>query len=111
MSKYARDAEPEPNPPGVKNDAGKEPYDLLPPLAEDAEVRVLAFGAKKYGPENWRLVEDKKRRYYAAAPRHLNQWWRSRGNERDEESGESHLAHARCCIGFLLELEENGELE
>jgi len=88
---------------GRKDDNGKTRYDLLPPLALDDIAQVLTFGAQKYAPENWRKVEDPAARYFAAAQRHL--WASKRGELYDAESGVSHLAHAACCIMFLLELE------
>jgi hypothetical protein len=91
------------SPSGVKRDAEKARWDLVPMGALAAVVRVLTFGAAKYGDENWRTVEDSRRRYYAAAMRHVAAWWA--GEARDSESGEHHLAHAMCCLLFVLELE------
>jgi hypothetical protein len=90
---------------GKKYDNGKAQYGLLPPLALEDLVKVLTFGAQKYSPDNWRYVEDAERRYFDAAQRHLWAW--KRGELEDEESGESHLAHALCCIMFLLEIENS----
>ena len=42
---------------GRKDDDGKLRYDLIPPLALEEVVRVLTFGAEKYGPNNWRAVK------------------------------------------------------
>lgn len=59
------------------------------------------------GEDNWRKVPELRRRYYAAAMRHLVAWW---GGERlDPESGLHHLAHALCCVAFVLETELEGE--
>lgn len=69
-----------------------------------AIIKVLMLGAKKYGPENWRQVDDAQRRYYNAAIRHLVSW--KLGEKIDPESGESHLAHAACCLLFLLEIDK-----
>lgn len=88
---------------GRKDDAEKARFDLVPPRALETMAVVLAFGARKYDPENWRLVPEAKRRYFAAAMRHTWAWWRGEAN--DPESGEHHLAHAMCCIAFALELE------
>lgn len=89
---------------GRKFDTDKPMMGLIPPLAEEALARVLTFGAKKYAPGNWRKVEDKERRYMDAMLRHLNA--HRRGEKADPETGESHLAHAACCVMFMLELEE-----
>ena len=94
-----------PAPTGTKADAGKPDYSLLPPRAVDSVVRVLSFGSRKYGAENWRHVEGRKTRYLSAALRHV--FARMRGEQNDAESGESHLAHAACCLLFLLD-EEDG---
>lgn len=88
---------------GKKLDAGKARWDLLPWKATGAIVDVLTFGAKKYSPNNWRKVPEARDRYLAAAMRHLVAW--ADGEKRDPESGLHHLAHAGCCILFLLELD------
>lgn len=88
---------------GRKDDLEKLRWDLLPAEAVEAMVEVLTYGAKKYTPENWRKVPDWRWRYFAAAMRHLWAW--KRGQKRDPESGKLHLAHAMCCIAFLLELD------
>jgi hypothetical protein len=93
----------EPKTPGRKDDTGKPRYDLLPAVALHEVVRVLTYGAGKYAPENWRKVEDWRPRYFAAAMRHLWAWFR--GERIDPESTYPHLAHAACCILFMLELE------
>lgn len=91
------------SPTGVKLDSEKLRYDLLPPLAEEAVVGVLTYGARKYAPDNWRKVPDASDRYFAAARRHLASW--RKGERVDPESGHPHLAHAICCLLFLAELE------
>lgn len=73
---------------GIKHDTDKDRWDLLPVNAARAIVRVLTFGARKYDPENWRRVPDAKRRYYAAALRHMTSWWE--GEKLDPESTTSH---------------------
>jgi hypothetical protein len=88
---------------GTKFDREKDRWDLLPIAATREIVRVLTFGATKYDDENWRKVPDGRRRYYAAALRHLTAWFE--GELRDPETGFSHLAHAGCCVLFLLALE------
>lgn len=85
--------------PGRKDDTGKLPLDLLPFGALEEVAKVLAFGASKYGPNNWQNVKP-KRRYLAAALRHLSAV--IRGQEIDPESGLPHLAHAAACVLFLL---------
>lgn len=94
---------------GVKFDGEKTRYDLVPPLALDAIARVLTIGARKYAPDNWRHVEGRRWRYFAAAMRHAWAW--HRGEATDPETGESHLAHAACCVLFLLDEDEAARMK
>jgi hypothetical protein len=88
---------------GTKEDDGKARWDLLPFKALSQVVSVLGFGAKKYGDHNWKQVPRGKSRYLAACFRHLVAW--EQGETRDPESGCHHLAHAACCILFMLEMD------
>lgn len=89
---------------GVKYDGGKPRFDLVPARAQLEYVKVLTWGAEnKYEPDNWRRVKGWRRRYFAAAMRHMWAWWS--GKTVDEESGLHPLAHVLCCVLFLLELE------
>lgn len=92
---------------GRKFDSGKTEYGLLPPYILEEIAKVMTFGAQKYERENWRYVDDGKRRYFDALQRHIWAW--KRGEVYDPESGMHHLAHAGCCLMFLAELdiEEN----
>lgn len=85
---------------GMKYDNDKVEYSLLPTGVLQPVLRVLGFGAKKYSKENWKHVENSHERYYNAAMRHLTSWWE--GEKKDPETGENHLAHAVCCLLFLL---------
>ena len=71
--------------------------------------KVLTFGAEKYDPHNWRKVDDLQNRYSSAALRHI--FAHIDGEDADEETGLSHLAHAICCLMFKLEDELIGESE
>ena len=86
---------------GVKYDTDKPRMDLLPPLAILEVAKVLAFGAKKYAPGNWKKVDDLQNRYTAAALRHIMDHMINDGT--DPESGIDTLAHAICCLMFKLE--------
>jgi hypothetical protein len=88
---------------GIKHDDGKPRMGLLPtgPLREIA--KVMTFGADKYGDHNWR-GGFKWSRLTDAALRHLTAW--NDGEDKDPESGLSHLAHVACCVLFLLEHEQ-----
>jgi len=92
---------------GLKYDGNKVPLHLLPPDALWAIAEVLRFGAIKYttkeGDGAWNWYEGIKwSRLFGACLRHLWQWWK--GEERDLESELPHLAHAGCCLLFLLQL-------
>lgn len=78
-------------------------WDLVQPRILDEYVRVLTYGVRKYTAHNWRFVDQPRRRYFAAALRHLFAWWR--GQRNDPETGLHHLAHCMCCIAFLAEPE------
>ena len=95
---------------GLKFDSEKPRMDLLPPKAIFEVAKVLGFGAEKYGPENWRLLDNLQGRYTAGALRHI--FAHMDGETLDVESGLSHLAHAICCLLFKLEIElENAQIE
>ena len=87
-------------PTGRKDDSDKLRYDLLPWPEVSEIVDVLTFGAVKYEDDNWQRVPDQRRRYFAALQRHLLAWWD--GERLDPESGRTHLAHAGCCLLFLM---------
>ena len=87
---------------GKKYDNGKPLIGLVPYCSIRAIAEVLTFGAKKYGPWNW-AKGMKWSRLHDACLRHLGAW--SMRVEKDEESGLSHLAHAGCCLMFLIAYE------
>lgn len=91
---------------GIKYDQTKPRYTLLPWDAIASVVGVLEYGARKYAPGNWVHVEDGRTRYLDAAFRHLLAW--HGGEDNDPESGHPHLAHAACCVLFLLALTLRG---
>lgn len=88
---------------GKKFDQGKPRYDLVPFRALDEIAQVLGHGARKYGDENWRLVADGRRRYIAAALRHISAY--QQGEQNDQDSGLHHLAHSACSLMFILATE------
>ena len=83
-----------------KFDTGKPPMSLISRTALEEEAKVLAFGAEKYGAHNWRAGMDFSR-LMDACLRHVYAF--ADGEDVDKETGLSHLAHARCCLAFLLE--------
>jgi hypothetical protein len=89
---------------GIKYDEGKVPFDLLSPDALWATTEVLGYGAEKYREWNW-AKGIKYSRIFSALMRHLWLWWR--GEDADPETGYHHLAHASCCLMYLLHYELN----
>lgn len=90
---------------GRKYDTGKPMWNLLPLKTLEQVVEILTFGAEKYGANNWQNVTPFNERYYAAMMRHIAAW--QGGEVFDRESGKSHLAHAACCLMFLMWGEEH----
>ena len=91
---------------GRKFDGGKLRYDLIPVLALEETARVVTKGAEKYDDENWKLVPEGRRRYLAAAMRHIQQW--RKGEIYDDEMGTHHIANAISNLMFILEKELQG---
>lgn len=60
---------------------------------------VLTHGAKKYEPNNWRKGLPWTR-IYASTLRHLLLW--ATGEDKDKDSGLSHLSHAATNLMFLI---------
>jgi hypothetical protein len=85
---------------GKKFDHGKPMLALLPFTALEEVGKVLTYGASKYDPHNWRAGMAWSR-LISACLRHIFAF--VRGEDRDPETGLSHLAHATCCLLFLLE--------
>lgn len=92
---------------GRKDDSGKPRWSLVPEQAMEDVVKVLTYGARKYGDDNWRKVEDGPRRYYDAAMRHIMAY--RQGHWADDESGMPHLAHAVASLLFIMALEREGK--
>ena len=84
-----------------KADEGKLEYDLVPPDILPQLIAVLMSGNRKYVKNSWKdAVREDPSKYYDALMRHVEAW---RGGERkDREDGLPHLAHAMCCLMFLL---------
>lgn len=102
--KESRELMAKANDPGVKFDDGKLPLDLWSPDALEATADILGLGAVKYVEWNW-AKGLKYRRVFSALMRHLWAWWR--GEDNDSEWNKHHLAHAMCCLMFLLHYEMN----
>lgn len=85
---------------GRKDDSSKIRWQLLPWDQVEEVAKVMTFGARKYTPDNWKHVPNARERYFDAAIRHIRAW--QRGHKRDAQSGRPHLAHAICCLLFLM---------
>lgn len=91
---------------GVKHDAGKPRWALLPWKQVEDVVAVLTYGSTKYADHNWMRVPSPRDRYLSAAMRHIAAW--SEGERLDRETGLPHLAHAVCCLLFLAWFDAKG---
>lgn len=88
----------------IKFDQDKPPMHLLSNEALLEIAKVMQFGANKYHAHNWRKGFLWSRPL-AAAMRHLGAF--NDGEDKDPESGLSHLAHAACNLLFLIEFEKH----
>ena len=97
----------------MKFDNGKPPINLVPPEAIIAAANVFAFGAEKYGENNWRRDINKfpVSRHYASIMRHLLAY--HSGETFDPESGLPHTHHAltQMIILLMCEMEGSGEMD
>lgn len=95
----------------VKKDDGKFTewalLTLAPPTATRAKLRVYGHGQRKYSTMGYlksalaKPEEAKYSRLLNALFGHVFRW--QAGEDLDPEFGESHLAHAICCLEILLE--------
>ena len=100
---------------GRKDDGGKPRFELIPPEPLFALATILTFGAQKYDDRNWENGMAWGR-VFGALMRHLWSWWGGKGStsksflfgELDDETQQSHLWHAMCCLAFLITYEERG---
>lgn len=93
--------------PGIKHDTGKVRWQFLPWGQVEEVAKVMDFGARKYAPDNWQKVVDGRNRYFDAGMRHVVAW--KSGEIRDPETGYHHLAHAICCLLFLIWFDKKQE--
>lgn len=90
---------------GKKYDGGKPDLSLLPREFVEQVSLAFMYGEKKYGRYNYMGGMD-WHRLIAATLRHVFAWaW---GEDRDSESGLSHLAHAGATIAMLISYQSNG---
>lgn len=93
---------------GLKFDQDKLQYSLMSIHAIEEMLKVLQYGAKKYGARNWEKGL-KYSRVIDATYRHLGDYLK--GIRIDPETGLPTMAHVMCNIMFLLhyELTNTGE--
>lgn len=84
---------------GFKLDKGKVRLDLFPPEALMSISEVLTVALADYPERNWESGM-KWGRVFGAMMRHMWAWWM--GQDKDPSTGKSHLAHAGCCVVFLI---------
>lgn len=90
----------------IKHDNGKTDWSLVPWESVEQIAKVLQFGAKKYDSDNWRTGEGfDYTRVLNSAMRHMVAF--QKGEDKDPESGLSHLAHLGCNVLFLLYYQEH----
>lgn len=89
----------------VKHDADKPALQYVPREAMEAMGYAFAYGAKKYGGNNYKLTGLELTRCLGAALRHV---YAKLGNEdKDPESGVDHLGHAMAAIAMAIYMEHN----
>lgn len=88
----------------LKYDSGKPDLSMIPYEFLEEVALVLMHGEKTYGRDNW-TIGSNWNRAFSAAGRHMFKWWA--GEDRDPESGLSHLAHAACNLMFLTHYRRN----
>lgn len=89
---------------GKKFDSEKPRMALLPHESLEEIAKVLTFGSKKYGKNNWKGGLSYER-LISASMRHIGQF--NNGEDKDPETGISHVAHAACNLLFLIWMEKN----
>lgn len=89
---------------GTKHDQAKTKLELLSSKWILGVGDVLTFGAKKYNAHNWRKGIQLSR-LLGACLRHVFSFLG--GEDKDPETGLSHLLHASCCLQFAFELYED----
>jgi len=85
----------------------KIPFGDVPGIIEAELSLAMAEGAMKYGAYNFRQDPIRAYDYYAAARRHLTEFWEL-GEDVDGPSGVSHLVKAMATLAVLRDAQING---
>lgn len=83
----------------LRYNTGKARYDLIPPDALHELAEVYTKGAEKYEPRNWERGFQWMS-CFSSMMRHAWAW--ARGEDRDAESGQFHMAHVAWNAMALL---------
>lgn len=84
----------------TKKDSTKVDFALVEPAFIAEVAKVMTLGSVKYGRFNWKIKGMDYTRVMAALLRHAYQWLG--GEDKDKESGCSHLAHVACNCMMLM---------
>ena len=96
------------NNPKTQFGLAKCPVHLVPPALIRGAAEAWKNGADKYGPFNWREKMISATVYYAAAIRHLTDWYdRVDADDCAPDSGVHHVKHAVACLGMILDVMES----
>ena len=86
----------------------KAPMNSVPPTALVELYAVMGAGAHKYGIFNFRDTDIDALTYISAIRRHFMLW--EDGEDDDNETGRSHLAHIMACCALALDAQHTGKL-
>jgi hypothetical protein len=85
----------------------KAPMNTVPNTALIELYAVMGAGAHKYGAFNFRDSSIDAMTYIGAIRRHFMLW--EDGEDRDAETGRSHLAHIMACCALALDAQHTGK--
>ncbi len=83
-------------------------FSVVPPASLIYEGLAMQDGARKYGPFNWRSKKVILSIYLDALGRHVLAF--VDGEEFAADSKKPHLAHAKACLGIIIDAMETGNL-
>ncbi len=98
-------------PNGMKDDGGKDRFELLPWGALRMVARVMTravSGPNAYDEHSWSKVPNARERYSGALQRHYVKRFHD-GEKIDPQYGLPHMAHLACCALFLLAFDLSDE--